>query len=260
MANEQSAGPIQHLISISCDLAKATVELTVPTVGIKPGDLVVWQFLGLPESWSPWIEFQSTASFLGPFAALTQSGNSVWGEISMDIPTDSPFVYRAVIQKGQGTSWMVGAASIRSNGGTLVLNATDPGSLQQFTVVQQEGGLHVSPLGVIITPADTVEWDFSALSQAITSDVGAWRPMVAFQRYDGQGEVPDLYLGPFTSLTTSQQVVRGMGNNGVTGTYYFQVAAVRVSDGGLIWISSPDPAIDNRGGITDPTGTGGTGG
>jgi len=113
-------------------------------------------------------------------------------------------------------------------------------------------GLHVSPLGVIITSADTVEWDFAALSQAVTPEMGAWRPMVAFQRYDGQGDVPDLYLGPFTSLTTSQQVVRGTGNNRVAGTYYFQVAAVRVSDGGVIWTSSPDPAIDNRGGVTDP--------
>jgi hypothetical protein len=256
MAHEQTAGLIEHLIPVQCDLASSTLELTIPAVGIKPGDRVVWQFFGLPESWNPWIQFQPHTDFLGPFTSLTQSGTAVWGTVSEERTLDAPLVYRAVIQRGQGTAWETGAASIHSSAGTLAFTPAEIGTVQRFTVTRQGDGLHVSPLGVIITAVDTVEWDFAPLDGAIPPDVDAWRPLVAFHHYDGTGEIQGLYLGPFTSLTTASRRVRGMGNNHVSGTYYFQVAAVRVSDGSVIWISSPDPAIDNRGGVGDPIGDG----
>jgi plastocyanin len=257
MANEQPAGPIEHLIPVQCNLAESTLELALALVGVKPGDRVIWQFFGLSESWSPWIELQPGASFLGPFTSLTQSGTAVWGTLSEDQPLDgTSFVYRAVIQKGQGTAWETGAASIHSSAGSLVLTSAEAGTTQRFTVTRQDNALRVSPLGVIITASDTVEWDFAGLDEAVTPDMAAWRPVVAFHHYDGKGEVSDLDLGPFTSLTTASRLVRGMGNNHVAGTYYFQVSAIRISDGAVIWISSPDPAIDNRGGVGDPTGGG----
>jgi len=254
MANEQPTGPIEHLIPIQCDLANSTLELALPTVGIKPGDRVVWQFFGLSGSWSPWIEFRPGGDFLGPFANLTQSGTAVWGTVSEEQALDAaPFIYRAVIQRGQGTAWETGAAAVHSGAGSLTLTPAGLGIVQRFTVTRKDqGGLQVSPIGVIITTADTVEWDFGSLNEVDTPGLAAWRPVVAFHRYDGKGEVPDLYLGPFTGLTTSSTMVRGMGNNHIAGTYYFQAAVVRISDGQVVWMSSPDPAIDNRGGITDP--------
>ncbi|HEY0512635.1 MAG TPA: hypothetical protein VGH73_12065 [Thermoanaerobaculia bacterium] len=257
MADEQPAGPVEHLIPVDCDLVSSTLNLTLPAVGIKPGDRVVWQFFGAPGDWSPWIEFRPDAHFLGPFISLTQSGSAVWGTCSeQQLLGSGPFMYRALLQKGQGTAWENGAASIHSGAGRLTLNAPDTGTTKRFTVTQNGDALSVSPLGVIVTASDTVEWSF----ENIKRDAEAWRPQVTFHRYDGSGEVANLYLGPFTGLTTGADRLRGMGNNHVAGTYYFQVAIVRISDGSILWISSPDPAIDNRGGVGDPTAPGGTGG
>jgi hypothetical protein len=253
MANEQPAGPIQHLITVRCDLASSTLALNLTAVGIKPGDGVIWQFFDLPDAWSPWIEFSPGTPFLGPFAELTQSGAAVWGTCQED-PGAGPFLYRATIQKGQGTAWETGTAAIHSGAGTLVLGPADAGTTHHFTVTQGDGLLDITPTGVIIATGDTVEWLF----QDIKEDQEIWRPLVEFHHYDGKAEVPDLYLGPFTSLTTGTDRVRGMGNNHVAGSYYFQVSVVRVSDGMVLWMSSRDPVIDNRGIVLDPGG--GTGG
>jgi hypothetical protein len=250
MANEQTpAGPVQHLITVHCDFTGSTLELNLPAVAIKPGDGVVWQFFGIPDQWNPWIELSPGTHFLGPFVELTQSGAAVWGTCKED-PGTGPFVYRATVQKGQGTAWDTGAAAIHSAAGTLVLDSGGATS-HQFTVTQGDGVLDITPSGVIIEAGDTVEWVF----QDIQEDRETWRPTVEFHHYDGKGAVSDLYLGPFTSLTTGTDRVRGMGNNHVAGSYYFQVSVVRLSDGAILWISSKDPVIDNRGIVIDPGGS-----
>jgi hypothetical protein len=261
MADEQPAGPVEHLITVQCDPASSTLTLQQTSMGVKLGDTVVWQFFGMPDGWSPWIAFRAQEQdpkFLGPFTALTQTAAALWGEVRNDPSlVGTTVVYRVFIQKGIGTGWEQGEAVISSAAGTLAINAQDHGTLQTFTVTAAQPGpsLQVSPIGVIIQPGDTVEWNF----QDIPAAADPWRPMVNFTRYDGKGEVPNDYLGPFAALTTGAASVRGAGNNRVAGTYYFQVSVVRLSDGAILWIGSSDPAIDNRGGVTDPTG-GGTGG
>jgi plastocyanin len=254
MTAEQPAGPVEHLITVQCDAASSTLTLQQQAVGVKLGDTVVWQFFGMPEGWSPWVEFRpqegGTTKFLGPFTALTQTAAALWGEIRDDHSLVGKTVaYRVSVQKGAGAGWDEGGAAISSAAGALAINSEDHGTSQTFTVTASQGNLalQVSPIGVIIQPGDTVEWDFKVPAHPDT-----WRPVVTFTRYDGKGEVPNNYLGPFAALTTETDRVRGMGNNRVPGTYYFKVSVVRLSDGEILWISSNDPAIDNRGGVTDP--------
>jgi hypothetical protein len=265
MADDQPAGPVEHLITVQCDVAGSTLTLQQTSTGVKLGDTVVWQFFGMPDGWSPWIAFRcgekgaQAAKFLGPFSALTQTAAALWGEVQNDPSlVETTVVYRVFIQKGVGVGWEQGEAVISSAAGTLAINSEDHGTSQTFTVTTSQTGpsLVVSPIGVIIQPGDTVEWDF----QDIPADPDTWRPLVTFTRYDGKGQVPNDYLGPFAALTTAADRVRGMGNNRVPGTYYFQVSVVRLSDGAILWIGSGDPAIDNRGGVGDPTTTGGPGG
>jgi hypothetical protein len=262
MADEQKAGFVDHLINVQCDIASSTLTLAQPATGLKPGDRVVWQFFGMPEGWSPWIVFrpqEDGTHFLGPFADLTQSGAALWGVCRMDpVLTGREFIYRVSIQKGMGAGWDKGEAVISSRAGSLTVGSEEAGSVQRFTVTPSADvplSLTVSPIGVIIQPGDTVEWDF----EQIPDEPNTWRPVVSFSHYDGKGEVPNDYLGPFTSLTTGTDRVRGTGNTRVSGTYYFQVSVVRVSDGEILRVGSSDPAIDNRGGVADPTG-GGDGG
>jgi PBP1b-binding outer membrane lipoprotein LpoB len=47
-----------------------------------------------------------------------------------------------------------------------------------------------------------------------------------------------------------------MGNSRVNGEYSFQVSVVKVGTGEILWMSSGDPVIDNRGGVVDPPGGG----
>ena len=261
MADEQPAGPVEHLITVECDPEKSTLTLLQPAVGLKLGDRVVWQFFGMPDGWSPWISFRpekNGTQFLGPFKSLTQSAAALWGECRDDSNlVGQQVVYRVSIQNGVGAGWEKGQAMISSAAGTLTIGPEDHGILQTFTVTPDENvplKLKVSPIGVIIQPGDTVEWDF----EGITVEPNTWRPVVNFTHYDGKGEVPNNYLGPFSSLTTEVDRIRGTGNSRISGTYYFDVSVVRISDGEVLWLGSGDPAIDNRGGVTDPTG--GTGG
>ncbi|HSS78066.1 MAG TPA: hypothetical protein VLV54_15155, partial [Thermoanaerobaculia bacterium] len=111
----------------------------------------------------------------------------------------------------------------------------------------------VSPNAVTVKLGDTVEWVF----EGIQDDVETWLPVINFTHtQDVKGEVPNDYLGPFTGLETVIAQVRGVGNTRVDGFYHFQVSVVKVGTGEILWISSGDPVIDNRGGGIDPPGGG----
>jgi hypothetical protein len=256
MSDDQPAAPVEHIIPVECDIANMTLKVGLPTVGIKPEDRVLWQFSGLPSAeWTPWIEFQQ--DFLGPLTDLNRNGGAIWGKCSTQPPGNGPFVYRAVIQKGQGAAWEDAVATISSSAARLTLQS--PGIMRRFEVTQNGTELSILPLGVELQANDTVEWVFN-LPESIQPGrtiPDPWRPQVSFHRYDGSGQVANLSLGPFTNLTISSDRVIGTGNNGVNGVYFFRASRIQISDGSVVAVSSPDPAIDNRGGVGDPTGGGG---
>jgi len=261
MSEEPNAGPIDHLVEVACDLANHTLSVE-DSLSLKLGDLVVWSFLGLPEGWTPWVEFEheSDHGFLGPFAGLSQSAAGVWGRCRLDLAEDArSFVYRATIQKGVGLGFGSPFAVVSSGESTISVLPAEVGVRQVFTAAPKAGSpnvLDVTPRGVVIEAGDTVEWRFEGLPE----DLPAWRPRVNFRRYDGSGSPTNLLLGPFTSLTYAQGKVQGMGNNNIAGTYYFEVAVVKLESGEVLWLGSGDPAIDNRGGAGDPNSGGGGGG
>ena len=261
MSDENSAGPVDHLVPVECDFT--SYNLSVPArVAAKPGDLVVWSFHGIPDGWSPWIQFMpspgqgSDANFLGPFNDLSQSATAVWG-ICNAVTAVTEFSYRAMVQKGIGLGSDSCYATLSSALVTLSVLPATTGKKQTFqvTLPDPSGLLQVEPPGVFIHPGDIVEWDFSQIPNA-----AVWRPRISFDRYDGTGTVTNLMLGPFTSLVSEATRVTGMGNNGISGNYSFQVAAVQVDSGQILWISSDDPVIDNRGSAATSTSGGGTGG
>jgi plastocyanin len=258
MSDDLPAGPVVHLIPVTFDLSSATVTLEYNTVALKPGDRVVWELFGLPGGWSPWIEFRSEAndSFLGPFAGLTQTSSSLWGTCREEPDlVGTVFTYRISVQKGVGVGWESGMTVINSSAGTLAVRSTNAGTSHRFTVTPSETdplALSVSPNAVTVQLGDSVEWVF----EGIEDDVKTWRPILNFTQYTGEGEVPNDYLGPFTGLETAISRVRGIGNTRVDGFYHFQVSVVKVDSGEILWISSGDPVVDNRGGVVDPPGGG----
>ena len=248
-------GPIDHLVQVHCDAVNQLVTISRPTLSIRPGDRVIWSFSGIPEGWSPWIQIRRDSpglSFLGPFAALSQSAGGVWGECRPD-QAPASFSYRALIQKGVGQNWSSETSMQSSRAALLDIAPAGTGTHHVFQVTVSGEGvdsqLSVSPPLITLIPGDTLDWEF----ENIPGEPGSWRPRIDFVRYSGSGTVPNLLLGPFNSLTYGTDWARGMGNNEVGGTYHFEVTLVSASSGEVLWFSSGDPAVDNRGTVGDPS-------
>ena len=248
------AGPIAHLLQVLCDPANHTVTISCPVVTVRPGDRVIWSFSGIPAGWSPWIQVRrdtAGASFLGPFHSLSQSAGGVWGVCGVD-QAPGRFSYRALIQTGVGTGWDTESSALFSRSADIQVAPPSTGTRWSFDVTVADDGassqLLVNPQLVTLNPGDTLEWSFAG----IPGEPGSWRPRIDFVRYDGEGAVPNLLLGPFNSLSYEADKVRGTGNNGVAGTYYFAVSLVSATSGEVLWFSSDDPAVDSRGEVGDP--------
>lgn len=246
--------PLLHSLDVHCSLAEGSVRLELPRLAIKPGDRVFWNFRGVPEDWVPWIVFvEPEAGFLGPFESLTQGGGGLLGLVRPELPVGS-FSYRVLIQKGLGVGEDSETATLTSRVSHLDVATPDWGELRSFDVraVEKDGRhtLEILPLGHRFEPGDWVEWRFDlSLLQ------GPWRPRISFQRYLGEDETPNLFLGPFTSVYYATDRVIGMGNNRIPGLYFFIVSVTSIQTGEVRWVSSGDPAIDSRGSVSDPGST-----
>jgi len=229
-----------------------------PRVTLNPGDTVVWSFLGIPEGWTPWIEFRHAANeaFIGPLEALTQTPGGIWGVCRADASwqgsAEIPFEYRAMIQKGFAAGWDGEGSIAWSAPATLAALPEGRGQQLAYEVAlgtAEPSNLVVTPLLQTLAPGDTVVWSFPA---DLPGGVEAWRPRIKFHRYEGSGTVTNQHLGPFSSLAVVPGRIRGTGNSGVEGLYFFEVALVSVATGQIGWLSSGDPVVDNRGGVIGP--------
>lgn len=270
-------GSVTHLLQVRYDPSTLTLAVVQPSVSINPGDTVVWSFLGIPAGWTPWIEFRRVGNdvFVGPLEALTQAAGGIWGICRASGWTGTDllqFEYRATMQSGFAAGWDTEGSMVWSAPVTLGVLPAPMGTVRVFEVNPAETGLSpaqqaqggqylkdagyrisaplaIQPLGVPLEPGDTVEWQF-ALPDGMSLD--EWRPRIKFHRYEGSGTVPNQQLGPFAALSVLPGKIRGTGNNGVAGVYFFEVAMVSITTGEIGWLSSGDPVVDNRGGVIGP--------
>lgn len=249
-ADPAPAGAATHVIPIHFD--DTTHALTVGHSGVlaRPGDTIVWAFANAPVGYVPWIEFRptETGGSFGPLASLNRSESATWGTCSADQP-EGVYLYRAVLQKGHLRAWENEGSSYWSRTNTVEILSPGSGQQKTFTVSFDNSSgtqkLVVSPDVLHVENIDTVLWSYPP-------DSAGWLPRVTFFQYDGDGVVPNLQLGPFTTLTTSTGEVRGTGSTGVKGVYHFEVALVSGTTGEVSWVNSGDPVIDNRGGVVAP--------
>ena len=72
-----------HLIQVQYDPSTLSLDVSLSSASINPGDTVVWNFFGIPTGWTPWIEFRRSATTPSPVPwtacprPLTGSGASV---------------------------------------------------------------------------------------------------------------------------------------------------------------------------------------
>jgi hypothetical protein len=257
MADSTAAGSVTHLIQVQYDPSTLSLAVSRPRVFLNPGDTVVWSFLGIPEGWTPWIELRRSGdnAFIGPLTGLTQTAGGVWGVCRTTGWTGTapiPFEYRAMIQKGFAAGWDTEGSLMWSAPVNLDVLPAPVGQELTYEVTKGENGsLIVEPLLRTLNPGDVIVWHFPA---DLEGGVEAWRPRIKFHRYEGTGTVPNQQLGPFAALTVLPGRLRGTGNSGVDGLYFFEVALVSVSTGEIGWMSSGDPVVDNRGGVVGPGG------
>lgn len=256
-AEETGRAPITHLIQVQCDLVNHTVTVARTDVTLHPGDTVVWSFLGIPEGWTPWIQFRQATEgvpFVGPLSGLTQSAAGVWGTAALKGTDSEPtsYEYRASIQRGVGGGWGDAGTMLWSAAAQLrVLPQAQGEEIVSTVILGAEGTatLVVTPRLQTLTARDAFLLEFPT---DLPGGSGAWRPRLDFHRYEGGGEVPNRLLGPFQALTIEPGRIRGTGNNDVQGLYFFEVALVNIATGQVGWVSSDDPVVDNRGGVVAP--------
>jgi hypothetical protein len=247
---------LEYLIPVRYDAADHSLTILHPNLSIRPGDRAIWAFEGFPPDWAPWIQFKPgdpPAGFLGPFASLAQIEGGISGHCRTDMAgLPVTYTYRICIQKGIGLDWQATTAAICSQQATILVHEREQPPVRTFHVRSEgEGKLAVEPLGVPLRTGETVEWIFD-----VPGDPELWRPRINFGRYTGAGAVPNQLLGPFTCLLYERGKVTGLGNSGVSGTYFFEVSLISLATGQVEWIGSGDPAIDNMGPIWDPVSGG----
>jgi hypothetical protein len=256
-----AAGPgtVTHLIQVHCDPSTLTLTVSLPRVFLNPGDTVVWSFLGIPAGWTPWIEFRQSENnaFVGPLGGLTQTPGGIWGvcrPAGWEGTDPIPFEYRAMIQRGFAAGW--------ETEGSLAWSApvhlyVQPGAVGreltwEVTFDAMAEKLLVEPMMQTLGPGDIIAWQFPS---DLPGGEAAWRPRIKFHRYEGSGTaLINQQLGPFGALSVLPGRLRGTGNSGVNGFYFFEVALVSLSTGQIGWMSSGDPVVDNRGTVVGPGG------
>lgn len=251
------AEPVSHIIPVRFEEATHSLNVLRDPVTVRAGDTLVWTFFGAPAGYVPWIQFRPAPDVGGPFgpmASLHQTEAAVWGTCGTEL-TPATFSYRAVLQKGHVRAWENDGSSIWSRMSTVAILPAAAGEEKAFTISPDttdgaQKQLLVSPQILELKGADTVVWNFENLPPGTPG----WLPRVTFFRYEGQGQVPHTQLGPFTSLITDSQSVRGTGNTDVQGLYFFEVALVSLATGEATWVNSEDPVVDNRGTVTTPDG------
>jgi hypothetical protein len=224
-----------------------------PSTSTNPGDTVLWNFLGTPAGWIPWIEFRKVGnnSFVGPLDGLSQTEGGIGGvcrSTGWTGITPIPFEYRAMIQKGFAAGWDTEGSLVWSAPASLNVLPAAVGQEIVWEVTKGDDGTLIVelPLMQTLRPGDIIAWQFP------TDLEDGWRPRIKFPRYEGSGTVLNQQLGPFSALTTLPGKIRGTGNSGVNGLYFFEVALVSVTTGEIGWLSSGDPVVDNRGGVVAP--------
>ena len=263
MADDPSAAGLEYLIPVVFDPVQHSLTIQHPNLLIRPGDRVLWDFIGIPAGWAPWIQFKpdgAPSAFLGPFSSLSQIENGLWAIAASGIPPGSS-TYRAVIQKGLGLDWGTGTSILSSSEATVTVHSEpvlEPARFRISPLDGEEDKLQVEPLTQNLKSGQSVIFAF----EGFTGDPALWdqwRPRIDFGSYEGEGEVELRQLGPFTCLQFEVAKVTGLGNTGVMGNFHFGVSLVSITSGEVRWVSSGDPAIDNQGPIWDPVSGGPSG-
>lgn len=254
-----AAGPgaITHLIQVHCDPSTLTLTVSRESVSLNPGDTVVWSFLGLPTGWTPWIEFRQEGDnvFVGPLGSLTQTPGGIWGvcrPAGWEGTEPIRFDYRAMIQRGFATGWETEGSLVWSAPVRLEVQPSAVGQELTWEVTfdaMAEKLLVQEPQMKTLGPGDILVWHFPS---DLPGGEAAWRPRIKFNRYEGSGTLLNQQLGPFAALSVLPGRLRGTGNSGVNGLYFFEVALVSVATGQIGWVSSGDPVVDNRGTVSTP--------
>lgn len=244
-----------HLVMVDCDLPAGRIRIEQPRLSIRPGENVIWSFRGVPQGWKPLVIFELGVEI--PFESMTQSPLVAWGLGAK--PTAKEVRYRVALQRG-------GPIHLWNDGGVVAFSA--PARLEVkaaaeqrtsespvvFTVTRNleetdpQVALVVAPQGQQLRDGQVVEWRFDP-SCFPDGDPALWQSIVVFTAFEGESAPPDLTFGPVQMIGTSPGLVAGSGNNGVVGTYRFQVFVLSLEHSEPIFASSPDPSIDNRDGI-----------
>lgn len=261
MSSTSTPLPQQQTLRVEFDPSRPSLKVLPASLTVRPGDVVIWQFFGLTREWYPWIRLLQDslgATGTGPFETVSQSSDAIWGTVrETDGSSTGPkeYGYRASVRilEGLGAEQMY--ASVNSSLACFRVDGTAAMKTEETPVIVHagiEGGqLVVAPddQQISIYGGQSIRWTFPPEIGGSPSDPVL--PRVQFLAYQALGttaEPIDLRLGPFTTMTYDELSVTATGYaQNTPGAYNYRLLAVRESDGEIVWASSPDPLVDDRG-------------
>lgn len=257
VSRQQTLVSRQQTVRVDFDPKVPSLVVSPTEVDVRAGDVLIWQFFGLKRQWFPWIRFQLESlgeSGTGPLEGFSQSSDAIWGTVRQDAA--GTFVYRASARVLEGLLKEEVAALVSSSEARFRVHDSSSQSLEPFQTIVvdidlQDGWLVVPPnqRNIPIVGGQSIQWRFPA--RVFGEPTGAVLPRVQFLAYGSSEDVAegiDLRLGPFTTMTFGELTVTATGYaQKVPGVYNYRLLAVRQSDGEIVWASSPDPLVDDRG-------------
>lgn len=247
---DATANPLVHAVRVDAKLDEHLLRVYPERLVVRPGDSILWQFSGLRRPWSPVVALSPTGegNFLGPFTGFTNLPSGVLAPVAGDA-ADGAYAYRAQLQlfrgEAEARAFLMGPTS------TVVVNRNLTGENHVIDVglgIDPETGQEILTLSrdvIGFSRGDSVVWRFSEEIFAGSSGLDPL-PRVTFVGYQGDGSIENLRTGPFNCLTYGPRQVTGTSPNGVPGTYHYRVAMVEAVGGEIRWLSSGDPAVDER--------------
>ena len=226
-------------ICVVYDAIAQTLAVEPPTFTLRAGETPLWNFEGLTEDLLPMVRFTTDGrQGLGPFRALRQNNQQVWGLGNDGEPGSHPY-QAAVVRYHE-----LNRPAVLSEVATLENEAEEDSTpTVWFTLDIENESFEPNQKVAAYYPGDVLTFRFVGLGKD-------WVPRIHFSFYKPLGAeeaLPSSAFGPFENYCYGKDHILASGSNGVYGTYLYRIFVVGTENGKLVQKelrTSTDPVID----------------
>lgn len=232
------------VIHVSYDDATEQLSVAKDPSALESGETVLWSFATVPKGYLPMVLFGDRQG-LGPFAALRQTEDQMWGEGNIGVAsgTEVTYTYRAALIPASTDD---DSSMITSEPVTLTNRGEKNSTPTVEVAVDLEAGtFEIEPERCTVFNGDAVLFRFTGLTESYT-------PSIVFKSYrpkDSTTSESSPHFGPFTTFCHEENAILGNGSNELIGSFEYSVVLFHLVDGELKakkLYRSDDPFVDRE--------------